>query len=273
MRSHSADPVQYVKSAMKSVTRGGGALAYQDLGSGPDPIVLIHGWACDHTFMQPQLEYLRQSHRVLAIDLCGHGQSYAPEHKYTLTQFAGDIQWLCTTLNLPPVIVVGHSMGGEVALELAGTHPHIVSAICLIDSVLFPSQSFRTQLQLVESELIGANYLAALEQLAESLFIETDDPVRKAELISRMRRTAQNVATASFRAHLLDYNFAAAANACKVPTAYIAATRPLADLDKFRQHCPQVMTGQVFGSGHFSPLEVPEQVNSMLDRYLGILAR
>jgi sigma-B regulation protein RsbQ len=258
-------------SAMKSVMRDGVALAYQDLGSGAQPIILVHGWTCDHSFLQPQLEHLSRFHRVLAVDLCGHGQSDAPERKYTLAEFADDIQWLCATLSLPPVVVIGHSMGGQVALELAVTHPEHVSAICLIDSVMFPSEPFTAQLRLIEPQLAGSNYLDVLGQLAGSLFIETGDPERKAVLINRMQRAPQHVAVPSFRAHLLDYDFAAAAAACRVPTAYLAATRPMGDLDKFKSHCPQLMTGQVFGSGHFSPLEVPEQINSMLDHYLRLL--
>jgi len=66
-------------------------------------------------------------------------------------------------------------------------------------------------------------------------------------------------------------NFAAAAAACKVPTAYLGATRPIADLELFRSYCPQLMSSQVVGSGHFLQLEVPEQVNSMLDRFLSSL--
>jgi pimeloyl-ACP methyl ester carboxylesterase len=272
--SHVPDPStnsEQPMAAMKSVKRNGVALAYRDLGSGVNPIILVHGWAGDHSFMQPQMEHLCQYHRVLAVDLCGHGQSAAPERKYTLADFAEDIHWLSATLSLPPAIVIGHSMGGEVALELAATYPEDVSAICLIDSVLFPSESFTMQLRRTESQLAGPNYLEVLRRLAGSFFIETDDPGRKVALLSKMERTPQHVAVASFRSHLLDYDFAAAAAACKIPTAYLGATTLLANLEEFRKHCPQVMTGQVLGSGHFSPLEVPEQINSMLDHYLKIL--
>lgn len=255
---------------MKTATRDGTALAYQDFGSGANPVILVHGWACDHSFLQPQSEYLSQFHRVVTVDLCGHGQSDAPERTYTVAEFADDIQWLSTTLNLPPAIVIGHSMGGTVALELAATHPKNVLAICLIDSVLFPSELLTAQLRLAEPQLAGPNYLEVLSEMAASLFIETDDQRRKVELINKIRRTAQHVAVASFRGHLLNYDFAAAAAACKVPTAYLGATRPLANPEKFRSHCPQLMTGQTFGSGHFSPLEVPKQINAMLDRYLKI---
>jgi pimeloyl-ACP methyl ester carboxylesterase len=253
------------------VTHAGIALTYQDRGSGTHSIILLHGWTCDHSFLRPQLEHLSRSHRVLAPDLRGHGQSDAPQSRYSIAEFANDIHGLCAALSLPPAIVIGHSMGGTIALELAAGYPENVSAICLIDSVVFPPDSLKSQLPDIASQLAGSNYSQVFDQVVESLFIETDDQKRKAELLSLMKRTPKHGAIASFRGHLLDYDFAAAASACKAPTAYLGAVRQLADLTKFRKYCPQLLTGQIFGSGHFAPLEVPEQVNSMLDRYLRIL--
>ncbi|HKX32959.1 MAG TPA: alpha/beta hydrolase [Blastocatellia bacterium] len=253
---------------MQWLTRDGVVLKYRELGTGATPIVLVHGWACDHTFLLPQLDHLSRAHRVLAVDLCGHGQSGTPDRRYTPAEFAADIQWLCTELHWPPAIIIGHSMGGNVALEMAAIHPGSVSAICLIDSVVFPSEPLITYLEGLFSRLDGPEYQQALMEIAGSLFLETDDPARKAELLQRMSRTPQHVAVAAFRGHLFDYDCTAAVEACKVPMAYLSAAHPLADLARLRSHCPQLMTGQTIGSGHFSPVEVPEQINSMLDRFV-----
>jgi pimeloyl-ACP methyl ester carboxylesterase len=252
--------------------RDGIEIAYWEAGSGPLTILLLHGWACDHTFLLPQLEYFSRSHRVIAVDLRGHGQSDAPDGQYALAEFAEDIHELITALRVSAAVVVGHSMGGQVALELVARHPDDLSAICLIDSVLFPSVSLSGQLRCILPELAGPEYLSVLSDAAGSLFIETDDPARRAELLEKMARTPQHVAVAAFRGHLLDYDFAVAVAACEVPVAYLGATRQLADLDRFRSLCPQLMTGQTLGSGHFSPLEVPRQINSMLDRFFAIAA-
>lgn len=257
---------------MKRLVHDRIALAYRDAGSGDPPIILLHGWACDHTFLQPQFEHLSRLHRVIAVDLCGHGQSDAPKRNYTLAEFAKDIHSFRKTLGLPPVVIVGHGMGGLVALEVAASYPSDVSAICLIDSVVFPSGSLITKLRGVLPELAGPGYFDAMNQIAESLFLESDDPVRKAEVLRRMRRTPQHVAATAFRGHLLDYDFAVAVAACEVPVAYLEAARPLADLERFRSLCPQLLTGKTLGSGHFSTLEVPDQINIMLDRFLAIVA-
>jgi pimeloyl-ACP methyl ester carboxylesterase len=164
-------------------------------------------------------------------------------------------------------------MGGQVALELAATHPEVVSAVCLIDSVLFPSLSLTALFRRLLPELAGPGYMDALTGAAASLFIDSDDPARKAELLDRMKRTPQHVAVAAFRAHLLDYDFAVAAAACEVPAAYLGAARPLADVERFGSLCPQLLIGQTLGSGHFSPLEVPDQVNAMIDQFLVIMGK
>ena len=103
---------------MQLSERNGIGLAYEEMNSGAPPIILVHGWSCDHTVFARQSEFLRQTHHVVLVDLRGHGESDAPHQDYTMVAFADDLAWLCTELALVKPIVVGHSMGGNVALEL-----------------------------------------------------------------------------------------------------------------------------------------------------------
>jgi hypothetical protein len=109
----------------------------------------------------------------------------------------------------------------------------------LIDSVVFPPDAFLAELRRLGEQLATTNYTEVLQRAAASLFIEKDDPERKIRLLAKMAKTPQHVAVPAFRSHLLDYDFARAAQACRVPTAYIAATNLMADLDQFRRFCPQ----------------------------------
>ena len=125
---------------MQLIKRNGVGLAYEEMNSAAPPIILIHGWSCDHTVFARQAKVLSQSHHVVLVDLRGHGMSDAPHQDYTMAAFADDLAWLCTELALVKPIVVGHSMGGNVALELAASRPELLSSIVLIDSVVFPPQ-------------------------------------------------------------------------------------------------------------------------------------
>jgi pimeloyl-ACP methyl ester carboxylesterase len=65
----------------------------------------------------------------------------------------------------------------------------------------------------------------------------------------------------------------ACAQACRVPVLYIEAAHRLADLDLLARLCPQLVTAKAVGSGHFLSLEVPEQINPMIDRFLSRYVR
>src|SRR5258708_22015724 len=70
---------------MKRLYRDNVAFAYEDVGSGSQPFLFVHGWTCNHNFFAPQIEYFSRFHRVIAADLCGHGASDAPQRQYTVT--------------------------------------------------------------------------------------------------------------------------------------------------------------------------------------------
>ncbi len=113
------------------------------MGRGEPPIILVHGWTCDHTYFAPQAEHFRGDHRVISVDLRGHGESDKPQLDYTMAQFADDIAWLCEQLRVRKPVVIGHSMGGVIAFELAARHPDLPAAVVGVDSPIIPSQEVR----------------------------------------------------------------------------------------------------------------------------------
>jgi pimeloyl-ACP methyl ester carboxylesterase len=255
---------------MEKLPRDGVALAYEETGSGEPPLLFVHCWCGNHTFFASQIAHFRLDHRCIAVDLRGHGESDKPEQDYTLAGFVDDLVWLCDQLDVRRPVVIGHSMGGNVALELAVRHPESVAAIVAIDSVITPSQAFRDAVQPVAAALRGPGYQEAAAQLMASVFLPTDDPTRKAWIIETTSAAPQHVMASAFEQHITAYDSTPAAAACGVPALYIGAAAPLADVVRFRELCPQLMVGQTVGAGHFNLLEVPEQVNAMIDRFLAI---
>jgi pimeloyl-ACP methyl ester carboxylesterase len=88
------------------------ALAYEDTNTNLPPLILVHGCGLDHTSLARQAEFFIKSHRVISVDLRGHGESDAPHQDYTTAAFADDLAWLCTELAIVKPTAVGHSMGG-----------------------------------------------------------------------------------------------------------------------------------------------------------------
>ncbi len=254
---------------MQHLTRDGVKLFFEDTGSGEPPVLLVHGWTCDHTYMAPQVEHFRRSHRVIAVDLRGHGQSDKPQQDYTMSAFADDLAWLCGQLKVKKPIVIGHSMGGVIGVELAARFPDVPGAVVTLDSPIVPPRELVDGIAPTIPALRGPDYREVQRKMVtEMLFLPTDDPARKARIVDAMSSAPQHVMASAFENIFSDT--AATAAACKVPLLILMAAQPLSDVIRLRQVCPNVIIGQTVGAGHFHQLEVPEQVNAMIDRFLAV---
>ena len=253
---------------MERLTRDGVALAYLETGRGAPPLLLVHCWCGDHTHLAPQLEHFGRTHRVVAVDLRGHGASDTPAQEYTVAGFADDLAWLCDQLRLAKPVVVGHSMGGNVAFELARRYPELPAAVVALDSAIVRPPWLLEAAQQHAAALRGPDYREAQRRFAEGLFVPTDDARLKARLSDGLASVPQHVALSAWEQHLLVWDGAAAAAACKVPALFVSSGTPLSDVARFRELTPQLVTGQTVGTGHFIPLFVPEQVNAMVERFL-----
>lgn len=271
------------------LVRDGVALAH--LEAGPDlpaapPLVFIHGWIGDHRALLPQITHFARTRRVIAVNLRGHGDSDAPEQDYTIDGFADDIAWQCHELGLDRPLIVGHSLGGMIALELAGRYPNLPSGVVMIDSIIFPPPEFLEPARQLVEQIAGPDYLGAARSSALQLFmdhVDPADPACKDRLIEQICaahcKTPQHVAVSGIMSLVNGcYDPAPAARACTAPVAYLSAAVPwiemARDLDRLQALCPQLVIAKTLGAGHFSPLEVPDQVNAMIARFLAVgLAR
>src|SRR4051794_38986844 len=109
------------------VTRDGARLFYRAEGRGEPAIVFVHGGGVDHSTWDEHLEHFAPKHRVVAVDLRGHGQS-DPAAAYTTELFRDDLVALIDDLKLAPAVIVGASRGGAVANQVAVDYPDRVKA-------------------------------------------------------------------------------------------------------------------------------------------------
>ena len=118
---------------LQETTIHGHRVAYRRAGDGP-PIVLIHGITASSVVWEHVGPQLARHHTVLAPDLLGHGQSAKPRGDYSMGAFASGIRDLVVSLGLGPVTVVGHSLGGGVAMQFAYQYPERAGRLALISS-------------------------------------------------------------------------------------------------------------------------------------------
>ena len=249
-------------------SRNGIALAYDEQGVGDPPLVLIHGWCCDHGYFTPQAEHFSHRHHVVSVDLRGHGASDAPRGPYSMRSLADDVAWLAGELGLRRPVLVGHSLGGLVALNVAAHHPGLPAALVLLDSPLLPPEGLLPDLPGTLAELRGAGYRDFQRSFVEGqLFLASDDPARRGRIVEGMSAAPQHVMASCFE-EMFAFDHELTAAACRVPLLYVAAETLLSDLGRLRAACPGVVIGQTVGVGHFHQLEAPDQVNPMIERFL-----
>jgi pimeloyl-ACP methyl ester carboxylesterase len=251
--------------------RDGRALRYVATGNGP-AVVFVHGWCGDHSAFAPQIAHFAPTHRVVAPDLRGHGAS-DPAASYDIADFADDVAWVSRRLDLDRPVVVGHSLGGMVAVEAAAAHPDVFIAAVALDAPVVDDPILAAGVD-YQLELFGG---ARREQegpdfLRSVLWGPHDDHERATEIIAAIMQTPLEVALPSLatlktwvpRGRLLD---------CAQPVlcVHIRGGGPT-DPTTLAADRPNVLVAQTIGAGHFIQLEVPDQVNAMIERFLAVTA-
>jgi pimeloyl-ACP methyl ester carboxylesterase len=117
----------------KSVTLHGHELSYLDDGDGP-AVLFVHGLMSSSETWRDQIDRLGTGLRVVAPDLFGHGASAKPAGDYSLGAHAATLRDLLDALALPGATVVGHSLGGGIALQFAYLFPERVDGLVLVGS-------------------------------------------------------------------------------------------------------------------------------------------
>jgi pimeloyl-ACP methyl ester carboxylesterase len=246
-----------------------GELKYDAAGTGDPALLFLHGWCGDRTFFAPQFDYFSRTHRVVAVDLPGHGESAVP-NEYSIEAFANQAAELARELRLGRSVVFGHSIGAMVALALAQQDAEAVGAVALIDPPPLSKEVWKGFSAQLISSFEGPDGPAGRRQFVEQMFLPTDDPTRRAEIIQTMTSVPNDIAIPLVRA-IAAFDAMAALRDCKVPVLTISSAVPTNDAASLLEANPTITLGQTVGAGHFLQLEVPEQVNPMIERFLAII--
>ena len=106
-------------------------------GLGQPPIVFVHGFACAHTDWDAQVAHLSPSHQTVAVDLRGHGASPGVAADCSIERYGADVAEVMRALDLPPAVLIGHSLGCRVVAEAALQAPAHTKAVVLVDGSQF----------------------------------------------------------------------------------------------------------------------------------------
>ena len=150
------------------------ALFYDYAGEGQYSYLMIHGVGANRKFFADIFHHLSMHGRVLNSDLRGHGESDKPDEPYTMETYADDLAYIVKELKLDNIIVIGHSMGGNIALEFTARHPQLVKGMILLDAWLFWTDSALTFFAERLAELKSPQFKEHLLKLADMRSFPTD---------------------------------------------------------------------------------------------------
>jgi len=260
------------QEALMTMTRNGEvSIFYVDEGSGR-PVLLIHGHTLDHRVFDGVVTALKgRGLRLIRPDLRGHGRSGVPPSGYHWSHHAADMEAVLEAAGVPKATVVGFSLGGGVALELALERPELVGGLVLVDAVL-PDRPFEPEflanLKEVARTIRSEGLRAAMEGpwAASPLFapsLEKPEVREKLEEILRDFPGADYLARERDRVER-DWTVPGRLGEIEVPTAVLVGAE---DMLGFRQFSTEIAAGipgarleMVPGCGHLVPLEAPETV-------------
>jgi pimeloyl-ACP methyl ester carboxylesterase len=244
-------------------------LYYERAGSGDPELLFVPGWCCDHTAFRPQFEHFAATHAVTALDLRGVGKSSAPEDGYAIPDFAADLAQFCGALGIERPVVVGHSSGALIGIELAAEHPGVPRALVLVDpGPIAPLPESVEEFEEFAAQLGGPDGETARREYTENMRARDENLARW--IVDLMGAVPISIAAAAVRG-IRDWDGRTSFARCTVPALLLRAElRPTTDALRLREIKPDLEVGFTVGAGHFHQLEVPEQVNAMIERFLAL---
>jgi pimeloyl-ACP methyl ester carboxylesterase len=242
----------------------------------------VHGFACSLEDWRAQLDFFAPTHEVVACDLRAHGATPGRAQECSIEHYAGDVAALLNNLQLPPAILVGHSMGTRVVLEAARIDPERVAGLVLIDGSRQGRGNPEEAEAAMEAAIRAVGFPAFRENAFRQMFFQWS-PQAEA-LLERSKKLPADAGRALWTrmvrwdAEHLD----AALAAVRCPLMVIQSTSINAErkrvalgagqstpyLELIKDKVPHARLEVLPGVGHFAQIEAAEEVNRLVSEFI-----
>lgn len=231
-------------------------LFYHDLPGKAPALVMLHGLGSASSSWYPRAAHsprLRE-HHCLLIDLLGYGYSERPqEFDYAMESQADTVASLLDHLHLESCVVIGHSMGGSIAILLADSRPDLVSYLIVAEGNLDPGPGFVSGRIVTVSEqvFVDSKYNTFRQQMSDAGYHDYASTVRAADPVCLYRSAASLIAnrTPTYRERLY---------AMTMPRTFIFGERTLPDLDEHILRAQGIDVRIVPGASHYMMGDNPD---------------
>ncbi|KAA9002119.1 alpha/beta fold hydrolase [Paenibacillus spiritus] len=254
---------------MEAVRCEGSPICCSDQGQG-EALVLLHGFCGSAYYWEKVVPLLEDRFRVIVPDLRGHGASDAPLGAYSMDQMADDVRDLLDALEIEKAVLLGHSMGGYIALSFAQRHASRLNAFGLIHSTAFPDSDEAKEKRLNAVSAIRAQGITSfVDGLVPGLFApataeSAPELIRRAQEIGYRTPPQGAEGAALGMRERPDRRDVVSASA--LPVLLVAGEKDgLAPPERvFTSDKPHVVQALIAGAGHMSMMEAPDQLAEII---------
>jgi pimeloyl-ACP methyl ester carboxylesterase len=257
-----------------ALTPDGVHIDYRVWGHGEPAVVLIHGWSCDENYWSAQVEALKAKYTVVGINLAGHGASERNRTDWSMGNYGEDVATVVRQLQNRQIVLVGHSMGADVALEATRRIGDRVIGIIAVDSLKsiglppMKPQEIERQLAPFRDHFIEATR----DYVTKTMFAKGADPAFMQKVAYDMSLEPPQVAVPSLQS-LLAMDFTTLLPDIHVPVYAINSDLSPTDETRIRKSLPQFKADVLDHTGHFLMMEVPQRFNPVLIKDIDALVQ
>lgn len=252
---------------MEKVNVNGIEIAYERRGQGT-PLVLLHGFPLDHHLWDDVAPLLADRFDVITPDLRGFGESTTVDSAYDMDDYASDIAGLLDQLGIEQAAIVGHSMGGYIALAFARLYPHRMRGLGLVSSQALADAPERKEGRYKSADDVSKNGIGSVVEAMASKF--TNDQNLQAYARSSMERQQPAAYIGALKAMAERPDSTSFLSSFQFPVVIVHGDADsLIPVDRARDvkaALPQAHLVEVPGAGHMPMMEAKEQTAEALKR-------
>jgi len=245
-------------------------IAYADTGSHDTTLLFVHGWAINKSYWEDQIRHFAPQYRIVAMDMGGFGESGKNRNSWTTNDFAQDVDSVIKVLDLKKVILIGHSMAGDIVLQAAIDNPDQVVGLIGIDNFKSPgapsSPDAKKQYEAAMLELKKHFKQTVADWFNKQLFYKTTSQQVRQRVMNDVNHADSSIAIAS----LADTTFSELPKLEQAKKKLYVLGSDVSRVDTTYMSKGKVSFKiyTVHATGHYPMIEKPGEFNSQLGKIL-----
>jgi pimeloyl-ACP methyl ester carboxylesterase len=260
--------------SIQTVESNGVQIAYNRYGTGDTTLLFVHGWCISKEYWQSQVDFFSPKYTVVTIDLPGFGQSGKINSSWSFKDYTENVKAVIGQLGLKNVIVIGHSMSGDILLELSNRYPQLLTGIVGIDNLHEPAVPLSEQSR-ADAEAFFSVFASRFDSLVTASMEQyLFQPFTDTAIKQRVMRSIINADSLVAVQVLKSFTFFAADGQSRMQKLnhklYLVNSDVMpVKIDSLNKYCAKgAAVAYVHNTGHYPMIEKPGEFNRALQEVI-----